>query len=549
MTLSRPGLAIAVALGIAAAQSSQAMTAEELQPKVEQRLHGDRTGACFAVAVIEAGGVVRARACAQAGKPLRIGADSAFEIGSVSKTMTAALLADLIGQGKGSLDDALSDWLPEGTPVPEFEGQPILLRHLVTHTSGLPALPPGVAFTDAANPYADLGADVLHAALARSQLTRAPGTGFEYSNFASMLLSDAVARRAGEGFEALLDQRLFTPLGMQGAYINHRPEGVRAASGHLPNGRQTPAWTFRDEAAGVGGVRATLEDMVRYVQGQLGAAPAPLAAALALSQQPVNPEARPAMAMNWMLAPLAGGTWRVHEGGTGGFSSFVAFDPAAGRGVVVLSDTALHSLGGLGSLGLHLADPARPLGGPRKAAVAPPELLDALVGEYTVQGMKMTLSRRQDALVIQAEGQPEFEMGFDDAGDFYPLAFDALLKPQRAADGSQGFTWFQGGAAIAAVRRDAATRAAFPAPDASQLQAYAGDYPLMPQFSLNIKESEGRLYVQGTGQPALEATAVAPDVFRIDRVGAELHFERDEAGRVIAVALHQGGQVLRGERQ
>ena len=520
----------------------------ELQAVVKQRLQGDRTGACFAVAVIDQG-VSRAFACADAADRGRVDANTAFEIGSVSKTMTAALLAGLIGQGKGSLDDPLADWLPEGTRVPEFEGQPIRLRHVVSHTSGLPALPPGVAIVDANDPYAPVDAAMLLAALERSTLKVAPGTAFEYSNFASMLLSHAVARRAGSDFETLLDEQLFTPLGMQGAYVNRRPEGIRAATGHLPNRQPTPAWNFKTDVAGVGGVRATLDDMVRYVQGQLGEAPAPLAAALTLSQQPVNPGAQPPMAMNWMLAPVNGRTWHAHEGGTGGFSSFVAFDRERRRGVVVLSDTALHSLGGLGSLGLHLADPSQPLGKPRKAVPAPASLIDALVGQYQLQGgMAMTLARDGEALTVEVPGQPRFAMGHDDAGDFYPLAFDALLKPQRKADGRYGFTWMQGGGAMAAVRSDGAPTQAAPMPAAAQLAAYAGDYPLMPGFVLKVFVQDGVLHIQGTGQQALPTTAVAADVFAVEQVGAEFRFERDDAGAVTAVTLHQGGQVLRGEK-
>lgn len=520
-----------------------------LQALVKQRLQGDRTGACFAVAVIDRE-VSRAFACADAADAGRVDANTAFEIGSVSKTMTAALLADLIQQGKGSLDDPLAAWLPEGTRVPSFEGQPILLRHVVSHTSGLPALPPGVPIVDANDPYAAVDGDMLLAALERSTLTAAPGTAFEYSNFASMLLSDAVARRAGTDFESLLDERLFTPLGMDGAYVNRRPEGIRAAVGHWPNRKPTSAWNLQTDLAGVGGVRATLDDMVRYVQAQLGLAQAPIGPALALSQQPVIPGGQPPMAMNWMLDAINGRTWHVHEGGTGGFSSLVAFDRERQRGVVVLSDTALHSLGGLGSLGLHLADASEPMGKPRKAVPAPGELIDALVGEYSLQGgMAMTLAREGDALIIQVAGQPRFTMGYDDADDFYPLEFDALLKPQRKADGRYGFIWMQMGGALAAVRTDGAPTAALPMPTADQLALYAGDYPLMPGFALKVFEKDGVLHIQGTGQPALPTTVVAADVFAVEQVGAEFRFERDDGGAVTAVSLHQGGQVLRGERQ
>jgi hypothetical protein len=180
---------------------------------------------------------------------------------------------------------------------------------------------------------------------------------------------------------------------------------------------------------------------------------------------------------------------------------------------------------------------------------APADLLASLAGEYRLStGMLMTLRVREGRLEIQAEGQPAFAMGHDDAGDFYPLAFDALLRPVRRGDGRYGFTWFQGGGAIEASRTDAATAPAFePAPGA--LADYPGEYPLVPGFGLTVSEREGVLFIQGTGQQALATRAVAPDVFVVEEVGAEFRFERDAGGRVVAVTLHQRGQVLRGERQ
>lgn len=534
-----------LALALAAA-NAHAMTDTGLRKIVDQRLHGDRTGACMAVAVIEKDAVARTFACADDKDDARIDAKSAFEIGSVSKTMTAALLADLIGQGKASLDDPLADYLPAGTKVPAFEGKKILLRHVVTHTSGLPALPARLGATDMNDPYVNLTEDALLASLGDATLSAAPGTKFEYSNFASMVLSYAVARRAGEDYETLIRQRLFAPLKMDNAYIKRLPAGVRAAQGHWPNGKAVPAWNFSTNLAGVGGVRATLDDMVKYVQGQLGKPAASITPALKLSQQEVSKT--PPMAMNWMLMPVAGRTVHVHEGGTGGFSSFVAFDNARQRGVVILSDTTWNSLGGLGTLGLHLVDGSFPLGKPRKAVKPPADLLEGLVGDYRVGAMKMKLSRKDDALVIQAEGQPAYTMSFDDAGDFYPLDFDALLRPGRTSSG-YGFTWMQMGGTVAAERVDGAAAAPKISLPAEKLREYAGEYPLVPGFGLTVTEKDGRLFVQGTGQQAIEVGAVKADTFVADAVAAEIQFERDASGKVIALTLLQGGQKLRGERK
>jgi D-alanyl-D-alanine-carboxypeptidase/D-alanyl-D-alanine-endopeptidase len=535
-------LTLAVASG-----SAHAMTDATLADTVAQRLQGDRTGACMAVAVIENGSVARSFACADAKNAARIGPDTAFEIGSVSKTMTAALLADLIGQGKGSLDDPLSAWLPPGTKLPDYHGKPILLRHVVTHTSGLPALPSRMAAPDMADPYAKLDEAALLASLGDATLTAEPGKRFEYSNFASMVLSYAVARRAGMDMETLLKQRLFAPLGMQHAYINTPPAGVRAAVGHTPNGRPTSAWHFHTNLAGVGGVRATLDDMVRYVQGQLGAEASAIAPALKLSQQQVSDA--PTMAMNWMLMPVAGRTVHVHEGGTGGFSSFVSFDKEKRRGVVILSDTTWNSIGSLGSLGLHLVDASFPLGKPRVEVKPEAALLDGLAGDYALAGgMKMALRRKGDALEIQAAGQGAHAMGYDSEGDFYPRDFDALLRPQRGANG-YAFIWMQMGGALPATRVDqTAAKPAF-AVDPAVLRDYEGEYPLVPGFGLAVKVQGEALTIQGTGQPALPVQAVERDVFVMDAVGAEIRFERDATGKVVALTLKQAGQQLRGERK
>lgn len=530
------------------AAHAHAIDDAQLAALVDQRLAGDRTGACMAVAVIEKEAVARTFRCADPKSTRRIDASTAFEIGSISKTMTAVLLADLIKQGKAALDDPLAEYLPEGTKLPTFEGQPILLRHVVTHTSGLPALPSRMGTANMDDPYADLGEDALLASLGDVTLAVAPGTAFEYSNFASMLLSLAVARRAGEDLEALLKQRLFAPLGMRHAYINAPPEGVRAATGHAPNAKPVSAWHFATDLAGVGGVRATLDDMVRYVQGNLGAIDASISPALELAQKKVS--AQPPMAMNWMLARVGSRSVHTHEGGTGGFSSFVSVDREKQRGVVILSDTAWHGIGGLGSLGLHLVDASFPLGQPRKLATPTPELLDALVGQYQVQGaMTMTLSQRDGKLFVQATGQNELEMGYDDAGDFFPLDLDATLVPRKKSAGDYGFTWSQMGAVLAATRivEEGHAQVAPPLTN-EQLAAFAGNYALMPGFVLTVRARDGKLHAQATGQGEFPLDAAGADTFEAAAYGIEIVFKRDQAGAVASLDLHQGGQVLSGKR-
>jgi CubicO group peptidase (beta-lactamase class C family) len=380
-------LSLAVALW---SVPSFAMSDDELRAAIERRFKDDRSGACVAAAVIDKGAIASAHVCAKSQRPYD--KHTAFEIGSCSKPMTAALLAEIIARGELTLDDPIAKLLPADTVVPAFEGRQITIGHIVTHTSGLPPAPSqwGPA-KNPMNPFAHLTERDLLGALAETKLTRAPGSQWEYSNFAMMVLSYALAKHSGKDFETLLRERLLTPLGMNDTYIAQRPPHVRLAQGHLGNGMPSAPWDFPAGMEGVGGVRATLPDMVRFLEGLLGMRESPITPALARTQQQVASVGGWKMALNWFIQTAANGrTVLWHDGATGSYSSLVAFDRAAKRGVVLLSDTSLISTGGFGTLGWHLLDPTVPPGAPRIAATADVRLIDALAGAIACQSPKST---------------------------------------------------------------------------------------------------------------------------------------------------------------
>jgi hypothetical protein len=172
-----------------------------------------------------------------------------------------------------------------------------------------------------------------------------------------------------------------------------------------------------------------------------------------------------------------------------------------------------------------------------------------LSGDYELaNGMIVRLSRRGSELLAQAADQRSFVLGHDTAGDFYPLEFDAVLRPARSAEGWT-FTWIQGGGALPARRVSERVQSLALQLSAAQLAEYAGVYPLLRGFALTVTARGDKLFVQGTDQPATAVVAVQPDVFVFSAAGAEFRFERDAAGKVIALTLLQRGQQLRGARQ
>ncbi len=520
---------------------------DELTAIVEKRLLGDRTNACFAVAVVDDQRSRKTVVCADPTETRSITSQTAFEIGSISKTMTATIVAALVEEGKLSLDDPLSKLLPNAS-IPSYQGQAILLRHLVTHSSGLPPLPSQMAISKPANPYSMLTQKQLYDSLADVTLTAAPGSRFEYSNFAMMALSHALAEFTGKPFEVLLNQYITSPIGMDQAYVDDKPTDVVTAQGHRQTGAATSAWDFTNDTAGVGGVRASLDDMIAYAKANLGLMKTQANTYLHATHVALEGASGPNVGMNWMLPPLGNRQLIAHEGGTGGFSSLIAMDPAANKAVIILSDTALTDLGGLGGLGMHLMEPTMPLEAPRLSAQPATELLEQLSGDYELPGgPAMTVSHDGTALYVQATGQPKFKMAYDSRGDFYPEAFDAVLRPITTAAG-RSFTWLQGGGALAAVRKEPSEITAITLTP-TQLADYVGEYPLVPGFSLRFKIEKDDLFVQGTGQQALQLTAIDTDQFVREDVGAHMTFERNDDDQVVAVTLRQGGQTLRGEKQ
>ena len=149
------------------------------------------------VGILEADGSTRILWEGTAGpEAAPLGPRSIFEIGSVTKTFTGALLAESAARGVVALDDPVASYLPDSVRVPSREGREITLLDLATHHSGLPRLPDNYTPPDPSNPYSDFTVEKLYAFLAQHELRRTPGSEGEYSNLGYGLLGHAGRRGA-----------------------------------------------------------------------------------------------------------------------------------------------------------------------------------------------------------------------------------------------------------------------------------------------------------------------------------------------------------------
>jgi len=106
-------------------------------------------------------------------------ADTPFEIGSITKTFTGLLLAEMANEGTVNLDDPVQTYLPEGVTMPQVGDEPMTLADIAEQRSGLPRLPADFAPADPLDPYADYDEEKLWASVNGLKLTVAPGEKYE----------------------------------------------------------------------------------------------------------------------------------------------------------------------------------------------------------------------------------------------------------------------------------------------------------------------------------------------------------------------------------
>lgn len=237
-----------------------------------------------------------------------LGADehTEFEIGSLTKTFNGELVRQQIDDGSLRLDTQVQDIIDvAGTPVAD-----VTIEELLNHTSGLSRLE-SLGFTqmvatslrDGGNPYRDATPeDILDAAKDAELEDRGERN---YSNFGAALLGQLLAKNAGTSYEDLLRTRIFEPAGMDSTFlalpgtVEGHPQGVTLA------GRTAQRWDMNGWAP-AGAIRSTAHDMGKYVDWVAGHG---------------GPE------LGWADLEEEDATYIFHNGGTGGYSTMLVWDP------------------------------------------------------------------------------------------------------------------------------------------------------------------------------------------------------------------------------
>lgn len=357
--------------------------------------------------------------------------DTVFEIGSVTKVFTSLLLADMVERGEVRLDTPVAELLPKTVKVPAHNGRQITLLDLSTQSSGLPRLPDNLRPTDLANPYADYDAAKLYQFLSGYTLPRDPGEKYEYSNLGAGLLGYALALKAGMPYGELVRHRILEPLGMRStSIVLSDDQKRRLAAGYDAALNPAKNWDF-DALAGCGALRSTANDLLRFLSANLELTDTPLKAAMRRMHSTRKPTGVPDLdiAMAWHIYTKFGGRIIWHNGGTGGYRSFIGFDPASKKGVVVLCNTFMDN----DDVGLHMLDSRYAVAKfsavrEHVAMAVDGEALKRYEGEYqVVPAFTITVTRDGNRLMAQATNQAAFEIFAEKENEFFYKVVDAQI--------------------------------------------------------------------------------------------------------------------------
>ncbi|MBI5942340.1 MAG: beta-lactamase family protein [Caulobacterales bacterium] len=361
----QPSRRVILAAGLAAAVPGRALAAAG--DWLDAFIEAERTKAAIpglAVGFARDGEVRLARGygLADIARKRPVTADTMFHIASLTKTVTATVVAGLAGQGRLNLDDPVAPALDFPLSSPRFAQSPITYRQLLTHTSGISDakyyevdfrsrgadqalslrdfligyLVPGGAHWSAADCFSD----------------KAPGAAWDYSNVGYALLGYLAGRIGGQDMREQTRRRMFAPLGMRHTRWTIAETPARlAATGYEPvEGKLTPVEPIGAPDWPGSMLRCAVTDFTRFAAAAAngGAAcgarllDANAAAGMLAMQTPAGlPDWLTGQGLGWMEAELGGARRPNHWGGDPGVFTAAYLDPTRRSAAVILSNTTV----------------------------------------------------------------------------------------------------------------------------------------------------------------------------------------------------------------
>lgn len=461
-------------------------------------------------------------------------ATTKYRIGSITKQFTSASILLLEERGKLKLDDPVKK---------HFAGAPaawdaVTLKHLLTHTSGIPnftSFPEFAKIKQFQTPLTD-----LIASFKDKPLEFVPGEKMVYSNSGYVLLGYVVEKASGMSYADFVQTNIFTPLGMQDSgYDSNSAVIPRRAAGYTRVGETIVNADFVHMSIphAAGGLYSTTEDLLRWQRGLYGGK---LLSAASLTKMTTPFKGDYALGLGVQTDKRK---MYSHGGGIEGFNTQLAYYPETQVTVVALSNVNGAAPAEIVTkLGALANGEAIVLTNERKEINVPHDVLARYVGTYALSPqLNAMVTLDGDQLMTQVSGQQRFPAFAESPTRFFMKVVDAQWEFVETDGKVTHVVLYQGGREIKAQRTSdaVASKREITLPVAA-LEKYVGTYRLRPGFDLVIKLESEQLILHPTGQGTDRLYAETADTFFSKVVDATIQFHRNDQGAVTHLTLNQG---------
>ena len=309
----------------------------------------------LSIGIIENGKIERLGYQIKNGKLTAVeNSDAIFEIGSITKTFTAALIMEQIEKGNMFLDDPIQKYLPIKMARDSYDGHSISIKHLMMHTNGLSNGPPSFTlpylkakiFTPK-NPNRNFKAKHYYCYLKKFKLDYVPGEKWDYNNAGYGLPGEFIKNQKKSSWEEVTQKNIFDHLDMNDTYFSiGKKEKDRLVEGITSKDKKAKPWEM-DFINPAGAIKSTLNDMLKYAAAQLNP-PNKQTSFLQATHDPLEYGIKLPEGKLWDGNSMGLGWWHNleqkenkfiwHGGASGGYTAFVGFSKEKNRAVVVLSN-------------------------------------------------------------------------------------------------------------------------------------------------------------------------------------------------------------------
>ena len=473
--------------------------------------------------------------------------DMVFRLGSITKQFTAVAILMLEEQGKLSVKDDITRYLPD-YPT---HGQNITIEHLLTHTSGIksytsmpewfPLWRKDMSLQELIDIFKDQPADF------------APGEKWSYNNSGYILLGAIIEKVAGETYEDFIQKHIFEPLGMK---HSHYGSASRIIQRRIPGyskgakGYENAAYLSMTQPYAAGSLLSSVDDLALW--------DAALSSEKLLKNENLEKAFVPYVLNNgkstgygygWGISEYEGYRLVEHGGGINGFTTYALRIPGEKLFVAVLTN---RDTGEPNPETFAFKIAALAIGKPYQESVAislESSLTDALTGVYENEEQETVfITKDENKIMYQRSGGQKTEIFPASEKEFFLKdSFTRVVFLKDDAGSVQGLRVIR---RLGPPGEYQKTKKTLPVErksielDPSIYDQYVGEYEIAPGFFLYVTREGDRLLTQATGQEKVEVFPESETRFFLKDIDAQLEFVKDASGKVTGLILTQGGQKI-----